>query len=272
MLATVIASAMIAKLSPPAEFKMGVQAWTFNRFTTFQAIEMTAQTGGSYIELYPGQTLKPGEDTKTGPEMGDAKTKELQEQLDNYHVTAVAFGVTGISKDPAEARKLFQWAKGLHLIVINTESTDALDTIEMMVKEFDIKVGFHDHPRQPNNPKYKMWDPNYVLSLVKTRDRRIGSCADIGHWVRSGVRPLDALHILRGRIVGCHLKDLSEFSPAGHDVPYGTGVSDIAAILHEFRRQHFEGPASVEYEYHEDNNLAEVASCLGFVRGYLHGR
>ena len=49
-----------------------------------------------------------------------------------------------------------------------------------IVKEYDIKVGFHDHPKQANNPAYKMWDPNYVLSVLEGRDARIGSCADKG--------------------------------------------------------------------------------------------
>ena len=111
-----------------------------------------------------------------------------------------------------------------------------------------------------------------MLSLVKNRDHRIGSCADIGHWVRSGVNPLDALRILKGRIVACHLKDLNEFSPGAHDVPYGTGVSNIPAVLNEFKAQKFYGPASVEYEYNEEHDLPEVACCLGFVRGYLSPR
>ena len=67
-------------------------------------------------------------------------------------------------------------------------------------------VGFHDHPKQPRNPNYRMWDPNYVLSVVKDRDPRIGSCADTGHWVRSNLKPVDCLRILEGRIISSHLK------------------------------------------------------------------
>ena len=37
-------------------------------------------------------------------------------------------------------------------MVINTESIEALDTIEKMVKEFDIKVAIQDHPKRPNDP------------------------------------------------------------------------------------------------------------------------
>ena len=83
-------------------------------------------------------------------------------------------------------------------------------------------------------------------------------------------RPLGALRH-QGRVVSCHLKDLNEFSANGHDVPYGTGVSQVPAILDELRRQGFQGSVSVEYEFHMDNSLPEVAQCLGFVRGYFAG-
>jgi len=127
-------------------------------------------------------------------------------------------------------------------------------------------VGFHDHPKRPQDPAYKMWDPNYILSVVKDRDARIGSCADTGHWVRSGLNPVDCLTILQGRIISSHLKDLNEKSPKAHDVPYGTGVSDVPAILAELKRQNFVGNVSVEYEYKMEDNLAEVTKCIDFVR------
>ena len=37
--------------------------------------------------------------------------------------------------------------------------------------------------------------------------------------------------------------------PRAHDVPYGTGVSDIPAILDELKRQGFAGNISIEYEW-----------------------
>jgi len=107
-----------------------------------------------------------------------------------------------------------------------------------------------------------------VLSLVKDRDWRLGACADTGHWVRSGLKPVECLRILKGRIVCSHLKDLDRMGLGAHDVPYGTGVSDIPAILDELKAQGFQGSLSIEYEYHWDNSLPEVAQCIGFVRGY----
>jgi len=264
-----LACAMTTAPTPQEGIALSVQAWTFNHFTLFEAIEKTAAAGSKNIEMFPGQTLRPGSDVKVGPEMPDQETKALQAQLAKFGVRAVAFGVTGIPKSVTEARPLFQWAKRMGLMVVNTESVDAIDTIEVMVKEFDIKVGFHDHPRQPDHPDYRMWDPAYVYSVVKDHDIRIGSCADTGHWVRSGVKPVDAIRILKGRIVSSHLKDLNEFSPGAHDVPYGTGVSDVPGILDAYKKIKMTGPVSVEYEYNWDTSLPEVANCIGFVRGYL---
>ena len=38
-------------------FALGCQAYTFNRFTAFEAIDKTVEAGGKVIEFYPGQKL-----------------------------------------------------------------------------------------------------------------------------------------------------------------------------------------------------------------------
>jgi sugar phosphate isomerase/epimerase len=254
-------------------FLLGCQAWTWNHFTVYEAIEKTAEAGGKVIEFYPGQRLSPEEPSTVWDHNASPETIEkVKAQLAKYHVEAVNYGVVGIPRDEAGARKIFDFAKALGLRAITTESTDAIDTIEKLVKEYNIMVAFHDHPREPRNPGYRMWDPRYILSVVKDRDRRIGACADVGHWVRSGLKPVDALRILRGRIISSHLKDLNELSPRGHDVPAGTGVSDIPGILDELHRQDVPGDVAIEYEYHMENSMPEVAQSIGFVRGYGQAR
>lgn len=251
---------------------LGVQAWTFTRYTAMEAVEKAAAAGATNIELFPGQNLGtdfPG--VKIGPDMGQAATDAFRKHLAKYGVSVVAYGVVGIDKDETSARMLFSWAKSLGIGILNTESVDAIDTMDKMVKEFDMRVGFHDHPKT-NNPAYKMWDPNYIYQLVKNHDKRIGSCADTGHWVRSGIKPVDALRMLHGRVVSSHLKDLNVFSPDGHDVPFGTGVSDVKGILDELHREGFRGSVSIEYEYNWETSVPEVGQCIGFVRGYCAGK
>jgi sugar phosphate isomerase/epimerase len=251
-------------------FAIGCQAYSFNRFSVYEAIEKTAETGSRVIEFYPGQKLSREEPTvKWDHNASDETIAKVKARLKQYDILAVNYGVVGIPKDEAAARKVFVFAKKMGLRAITTEDTGSIDTIEKMVKEYNIMVGFHDHPRQPNNPNYKMWDPNYILSVVKDRDARIGSCADTGHWVRSGLKPVECLQILKGRIVSSHLKDLNEFGKVGaHDMPYGKGVSDVKAILDELKAQHFKGNISVEYEYNWDNSVPDIKQCVDYVRNY----
>jgi sugar phosphate isomerase/epimerase len=272
-LSPILANAQIEDSHRTGGFLLGVQAWTFNHYSAMEAVEKAAAVGAANIELFPGQAVGdafPG--VTIGPDMSPAATDAFRAQLKKYNVNVVAYGVTGIDKDENSARKLFSWAKSLGIGIINTESVDSLDTIEKMVKEFDMKVGFHDHPKN-SDPNYRMWDPSYIYELVKNRDHRIGSCADTGHWVRSGIKPVDALKMLHGRVVASHLKDLNEFTPGAHDVPFGTGVSDVKAILDELHREGYRGTLSIEYEYDWTTSMPEVAQCIGFVRGYsqAHG-
>ena len=276
-LATVALTAALNASAQPAipdEFKtggfaIGAQAYTFNRFTAFEAIEKTAQAGGKVIEFYPGQKLSKEEPTlSVSHDAPDEVIQKLKEKLAKHSMKAVNYGVVGIPNDEAGARKVFEFAKKMGMRAITTESTESLDTIEKLVKEYDIAVGYHNHPRQADNPNYKVWDPQYILDLTKNRDPRIGSAADTGHWQTSGLAPIQCLRILKGRIISAHLKDKSDFGGGGHDVPYGEGVGDMKRCLDELKKQKFEGNISIEYEYNWDNSVPDVTKCIDFVRNY----
>ncbi|MBM3879487.1 MAG: sugar phosphate isomerase/epimerase [Verrucomicrobia bacterium] len=265
--------ALWAQPAIPAEyhtggFAMGCQAYTFNRFTVFEAIEKTAQAGGKVIEFYPGQKLSKEQPTVTWDHNASGETvAAVQAKLAQHRVKAVNYGVVSIPVDEASARKVFAFAKKLGIRAITTESTDAIDTIEKLVKEYDVAVAYHNHPRQPKNPNYRVWDPHYIMALVEGRDARIGACADTGHWCTSGLNPVYCLQVLKGRIVSAHLKDKNAYG-RGHDVPFGEGVADIKACLDELKAQGFTGNISIEYERNWENNVPEVTQCIDFVRKY----
>jgi sugar phosphate isomerase/epimerase len=244
---------------------LGCQAYSFKEFSVFDAIDKTAAAGGKVIEFYPGQSYGP---EKSGAKFDHNATDEMiaavKARLERDGIRAVNYGVVSIPKDEADARKIFEFAKKMELYGITTESVNSIDTIEKLVKEYDIRVGFHDHPKRANDPKYQMWDPNYILSVVKDRDARIGSCADVGHWFHSGLDPVDCLKILQGRIISTHLKDENATFKV---VPFGAGKINIAAILDELKRQHFVGNASIEYEANWKNSVGDITQCIAYVRG-----
>jgi len=246
---------------------IGSQAYSFNRFTVFEAIEKTEQTGGKTIEFYPGQKLsKEKPDIKWDHNTPDEIIAQVQEKLAKHKIKAVNYGVVVIPPDESAARKIFEFARKLGLYGITTESDKSIDVIEKMVKEYDIRVGFHEHRRQPNNPNYKVWDPNYVLALVKDRDPRIGACADTGHWQTSGLNALDSVKLLRGRLVSLHLKERAALGDGQHDLIYGLGNSNIRGIIEELKSQGFAGHISIEYEFNWDNSVPDIAQCIGYVR------
>ena len=253
-------------------FAIGLQAYTFNRFSLFEAIEKTAESGGKTIEFFPRQKLSKEEPGVVfNHDASDETLAKVKAKLAQHHIRPVNYGVVG-GKDADEWRKIFEFAKKMNLYGITTEDATKMDIIEPLVKEFDIRVGIHEHGRQPNKPEYRVWDPHYILSVVKDRDARIGACADTGHWQTSGLNPVYCLRVLKGRVISLHMKDKTDYGSGAHDVPYGTGVGDIKRCLDELKSQKFAGHISVEYEFNWDNSVPDVKQCIDFVRAYGEAR
>ena len=245
-------------------WRLGAQAWTFRDRTAFEAIATAHRLGLKYVELYPGQPLAPDQkDAKVGPEMGEKALAALKKKLADEQVKAVSFGVCDLPKDEAVARKTFEFAKALGLENLASEpAPEALDTVSKLADEFQIKVAFHNHPK--GHSRY--WDPQVVLDAVKGRSAKLGACADTGHWTRSGLKPVDCLKQLEGRVLELHFKDLAEFGKDdAADVPWGSGKSDAHGILAELKRQGFQGLINVEYEEGRGAALEQnVAKCIAF--------
>ncbi len=251
-------------------FGISVQCWSFKEFTLFQAIEMAAAAGMGGVEIFPGQTLGGDHgDLKITPDLADDKVQAVLDHLKNHGLVAYNYGVTGISADEAEARKTFELAKKLNLYGVTTESMDAIDTLEKLSKEYNIKVCFHNHAKKPN---YELWNPEFVFNAVKDRHENLGICADIGHWATSGLNPLEAIKKVAPRVRAFHMKDRESNVKWGHDRPFGTGVIDNIAILDEVRKFGFAGNVSIEYEHNWKTNLPEVAQCGGYLRAYAKMR
>ncbi|MDB6023660.1 MAG: hypothetical protein JWQ04_3517, partial [Pedosphaera sp.] len=91
-------------------FFIGCQAYTFNRYSVFEAIEKTAAAGGKVIEFYPGQKLSKEEPNIKWDHNASPETiQKVKDKLAQYKIKAVNYGVVGIPKDEEQARKLFEF-------------------------------------------------------------------------------------------------------------------------------------------------------------------
>jgi sugar phosphate isomerase/epimerase len=244
-------------------WRLGAQAYTFNRFTFYEAIDKTASLGLEWIEAYPGQRLsreKPNLrfDHNSPPEIRD----QVKAKLADAGLRIINYGVVGMGRDEAKCRKVFDFAKDMGIETIVSEPPeDAFDMIDKLCQEYKINVAIHNHPKPSH-----YWNPDTVLNVCKGRSKRIGACADTGHWMRSGLNPLEMLRKLEGRIICLHFKDLvpEKDGDGYHDVVWGTGRCDAEAMLKELHRQNFKGVFSIEYEYNWENSLPEVRGCVEY--------
>ncbi len=273
-LTSLLALALVAALKAdpiPEELRqngwfIGCQAYTFNRFSAFEAIAKTKEAGGNLIEFYPGQVLKPGSKEKVNHNMSAEAMAELQAELKRQGVRAVNYGVVG-ANSPEEVGKIMAFAKKMGLYAVCTESTEQIVAWEKAAIEHDIKVAFHEHGGSMDKPKYKVWHPLYILGVVESRDKRVGACADIGHWATSNLKSVECLRILSGRIISVHLKDKEKFGPSPVVVA-GKGVVDVAACLEELKKQKFDGHISIEHEADWNDSVPQVKANIDFVKAH----
>ena len=255
---TAAMAAPLAKGAPNAEklgWRLGCQAYSFNRFTFHEAIDKIASLGLHCVEMYPGQRLsKEQPDVRTDESMSPEIRKAVKQRLADAQIKLACFGVTGAS------RKTFEFAKDMGIETIVSEPAfDTLDELEKLCDEFEINLAIHNHPKPS-----RYWNPETVLQACDGRSKRIGSCADTGHWMRSGLSPIECLKKLEGRIISFHFKDLGRDAPGGglHDMPWGTGDGDVEGMLAEIHRQGLKAVFSVEYEHNWDNSLPEIAESV----------
>jgi len=134
------------------------------------------------------------------------------------------------------------------------------------VKEFDIRVAIHNHG--PTHRYNKVID---VLDAIEKHDTRIGACADLGHFIRSGERPTEVIRLLKGRLYGIHLKDFAEMQDKTKGVILGKGHMDVPAVMAALVQVGFpaDGALSIEYEENPNNPLDEIRECIRVARAAM---
>lgn len=237
------------------KWRVGAQAYSFNRFTFEEAIAKTKACGMKYIEVYPDQKIGPKFGDTVFKNMTPEQRQQVKQMLKDSGMTLTCYGVITPGNEQ-EWRKVFDFAKDMGFETIVSEPPERdIEMIDKLCNEYRIGMAIHNHPKPS-----RYWDYETVLKACAGRSKWIGSCADTGHWTRSDIDPLAAVLALgqAGRIRSLHFKDLNEFGPQAHDVPWGTGVSKPREVLVALAAFGFEGPFSAEYEYHWDNSVPEI--------------
>lgn len=243
-------------------WKLAVQAYSFNRFTFEEALKFSSELGLKYIEAYPGQKIGAGSEGTTHFAMNQEDRNLMNDLLNQYNIKLINYGIVGANSEE-EWEQLFSFVKDMGIETIGSEpDTIWLDFVEGLVKKYDIKLAIHNHP----NPT-RYWDPQIVKNAIEGRDARMGASADNGHWMRSGIQPIDGYELLKGRIIYLHFKDMTAFGDVkAHTVPFGTGALDMPATLKALKNFGFKGVITIEYEHDWENPAPKIGESIEYFR------
>lgn len=250
----------------PEDFgwKLCVGSYTFRLFTFEEALNKVDSLGVRYIEMATKQQISEAIEGTTEYIMDETTQKRILKLCADRNIKILSYGVIN-GKDEEDWETIFKFAKNMQIPTILSEPKfEDLDLVEKLADKYEINVAIHNHAKPTI-----YWNPETVYEHIKERSKRIGVCADIGHWVRSGLNPVECIRILEGRILEFHFKDMNEEGLDAHNVIWGTGVVDIKSLIYEMKRQKFKGPITVEYEYNWENSVPDIRQSLNNFRSFV---
>ena len=260
------ANVVTPTVDPAKDWKFGIALWTFHTFNFPDALDKVDSAGLTYIE--------PNTFHKAGPQLKDSLVGQLSaDGLEKLKAMIVKKGLKVesiyIAGDSTFAswKHQFDIARQLGVQFVTTEPPlNMWDSIDSIAGAYGIKVAIHEHWKGVSN----YWNPDTVLLAMKDHPN-FYVCADLGHWPKSGIDPLEAVKKLSGRIIGVHLKDIAAFNdPKLKDVPVGTGVVDFPAVFAELKKQNFNGHIYIERDAEDlPSNLPSVIQTVKYYNEQL---
>jgi len=248
---SVIADTREQSLKKYGGFPMGIQSYSLRAFGIDGALEKIEELELHFVELfrmhYP-------------PIPDPLKIAEMNAKLRKHDLSISAHGVQSFTKDHQKNKAFFEFAKkaGIRNISANPEK-DSFESLNRLVAEYDIRIAIHNH-----GPGALYDAPLDALKAVAGYDKRIGFCADLGHYIRSGVDPVEVIYQLGDRLYGVHLKDFAEQKKKTEGVIIGRGHLDVEGVFKALKKIGFpaDGALSLEYEENPKDPMEDIRACL----------
>jgi inosose dehydratase len=191
--------------------------------------------------------------------------KTVAKKFTDAGITPLSAGVISLAKDEVKSRAAFEYCKDIAVpTMVCTFPNDALPVVDKLVKEYGIKLAIHNH-----GPGDRWPTPYDVLKTIEGSDPRIGLCIDVGHTLRAGVKPEEAVIKCKDRLYDMHLKDVDKAEAKGQEIECGRGVMNIPAILKALLEVKFAGHVGFEHEKDANDPVPGLAESVGYVKGVL---
>jgi sugar phosphate isomerase/epimerase len=236
--------------------KLGVASYSLRKFPLDRMLAACKEIGVRYVNV------KDVHLPRTDP---PETTRALRKQIEAAGVTIMGGGtITWKTNNEAEIRKDFEYARhGGFPLIVCSPAPETLDTLEKMVKEYDIKIAIHNHG--PEDAWYPA--PKDALTKLEGRDPRMGICMDIGHAVRAGADIVQSVSLAGPRLHDLHVKDLADKAKKDSQVEVGKGVLDIPGLFRALIKAKYTGHVGLEYEINADDPVVGMKESISYMRG-----
>ena len=245
-------------------WRLGIETYTFHKFTFFEAIEKTAELGLPYIGgLSFMQQVSKDIPKNFDQNLNDDELLAIRMKLESAGIRMPVYYAQTIPPDEVVCRKLFEFGNKMGVETFICEpKAEQLDLLDKLANEYEINIGLHNHGPEISP---HLWRPEMILALCKDRSKRIGAAPDVGYWLRQGIDPIEAVRILKDRIITIQMHDLHEEGKNGHDVPWGTGTGKAREFFQELHRHNIKPTMiGIEYSYDWFESMPKLTKSIEF--------
>ncbi|MDW5264609.1 MULTISPECIES: sugar phosphate isomerase/epimerase [Acidobacteriaceae] len=247
------------KSASSSPIRLGIASYTFRNFDQAHLIDFMKQLKTAYLNL---------KDTHLPmTPLDQVATKAAEYRAAGMTLTAL--GTIYFPKDDDDdIRAKFEYCKAAGVsLIVGAPTHETLPRVEKFVKEYNIRVGIHNH-----GPEDKQWpSPLTVLDAVKDMDPRMGCCIDVGHTMRTGTDVVDAIRKAGPRLFDIHMKDLAQSNVKESQVAVGDGLMPVPQIFKALIEMRYPGQVDLEYEIFPSDPLPGVIKSFAYMRGVLAG-
>ncbi len=211
------------------------------------------------------------------PQAREAQRKwRLETPLDHFTAVRKQFDAAGVkiqaynlsfndSFTDQEIDRGFEMAKALGAGFITASATVSSSArVAPFADKHKMIVAMHNHSNV-KDPNEFATPESFAKAMSHSKFIRIN--LDIGHFVAAGYDPIPYIQEHHAHITNLHIKDRQKNQ--GANMPWGQGDTPIKEVLQLLKKNKYDIPANIEYEYKGEDAVAEVRKCFEYCKAAL---
>jgi type 1 glutamine amidotransferase/sugar phosphate isomerase/epimerase len=218
-------AAIRTSVGPLLGWEVGISSTVFGPLTFSDAAGLADALGLATIEGDSRQKVSSQIDKNLDFQLQPDGIAAVKARLAELRLKMVAYRVESI--DESSAAKLFAFAKELGVQTIITGAVPgSLSTVDKLASDNGVGVAIAIDG-----------DPKTVMSAIGNAGPHVGVGIDFGNLIEQGIKPVDALALIKDRLMAVRLRDRNVLGLNGRDVPLGTGVAEAQKFFLEVAKQ-----------------------------------